>query len=227
MPSVNASTPKPALPKKTNNTNTSKTPSTGTPNLKRSGSPDLSESGTDKRKKPRKTQPSANTPSSGQDKLVKLKLPAEKLEKFAQLTQITVSQAGKKRKAGTGGAGSGDDGEMSESSKKQRIKIVSGGRALSPSASRQGSPDASRAGSPAVAANTRPGTPAAEVPGSTPPLPPVLNFIILLNVLQCRSRTRRSGRCSSRLMRELPRRPSPRRMAGVPACGFQRSRLRS
>jgi len=116
---------------------------------------------------------------SGQSKkLIKLKVPAEEVSKITSLTPTPAAGAPpkvatKKRKPGAdGGSGSGEDttGEMSDgpNGTKKRIKIVSKGRALSPSAggaspaSRQGSPvpanAGSRAGSPAVPAG-RAGSP--------------------------------------------------------------------
>ena len=148
---------------------------------KRTGSADLSESSNEKaRKKPKKNQPlpgitvpkpSATASGSGQDqKLVKLKVPPEKFSQIISLTPTSVQS--KKRKAvAEGGSGSGDDtaGEMSDTNgaKKQRVKLVAGGRSLSPNAanSRQASPAPaaakSRAGSPNAPADpSRPGSPA-------------------------------------------------------------------
>lgn len=136
----------------------------------------MSESGNEKaRKKPKKNQPlpsasTATASGSGQEqKLVKLKVPPEKFSQITSLTPSPVLQQGKKRKAaGEAGSGSGDDtaGEMSDSNgvKKQRVKLLSGGRALSPPA--QGTGTGSRQSSPIPVSKSRPGSPNAP-PGAS------------------------------------------------------------
>ncbi|KAG0633994.1 hypothetical protein HOY80DRAFT_988675 [Tuber brumale] len=147
------------------------------PQLKRAGTPPHPESGTESRKKPKKNTAANNITGKsttlpilgGADKknIVKLKVASESLSQIASSTPSPsppppgVGTVNKKRKADvTAGARSGDErsGEMSDGpgSKKQRIKITTGGRSLSPAAaaaaSRQGTPGASRAGSPAATA---------------------------------------------------------------------------
>ncbi|CAZ86036.1 unnamed protein product [Tuber melanosporum] len=148
------------------------------PQLKRAGTPPHPESGTESRKKPKKNNAATNSTTGksttlpilgGTDKknIVKLKVASESLSQIASSTPSPsppppgVGAGNKKRKADvSAGARSGDErsGEMSDGpgSKKQRIKITTGGRSLSPAAaaaaSRQGTPGASRAGSPAAAA---------------------------------------------------------------------------
>lgn len=127
-------------------------------NLKRSGSPELSESGTEKARKKPKKNPSTNIPAGGTpgsgtstngqphqpSTVVHLKVPGNKLQQI-MLTPPVVNKSVKKRKGGgPDGPGSGEDtaGEMSDASgnpKKQRIKMVASGRALSPSTSGNGS----------------------------------------------------------------------------------------
>lgn len=137
-------------------------PGTSTPlptagsKLKRSGSPNLSgiESGAESRKKPKKSQApklGTSTLPVGTDKksIVKLKVPPENLQQISssEPSPSPPSAAGmtaKKRKNDGNATTDEKSGEMSDGpgSKKQRIKLLSGGRSLSPSAaaSRQGSP---------------------------------------------------------------------------------------
>lgn len=150
-------TAKPASSKKV-----AQVPGTSTPlptagsKLKRSGSPNLSgiESGAESRKKPKKSQapkPGTSTLPVGTDKksIVKLKVPPENLQQISssEPSPSPPPPAGltaKKRKNDGNATADEKSGEMSDGpgSKKQRIKLLSGGRSLSPSAaaSRQGSP---------------------------------------------------------------------------------------
>jgi transcription initiation factor TFIIF subunit alpha len=142
--------------------------------VKRNGTPDLSESGSE-RKKTKKSQTPGSAASSSACQYLSFN---QWDESSISLTPPVVPQGSKKRKA-AGEAGSGDEtsGEMSDNNgtKRQRVKITSGGRALSPSTrgtgSRQGSPvpnavpsTVSRVGSPNVpAANTGASSPGGPV----------------------------------------------------------------
>ncbi|KAH0610041.1 uncharacterized protein H6S33_012587 [Morchella sextelata] len=150
-------TAKPVVSKKA-----TQAPGTSTPlptagsKLKRSGSPNLSgiESGAESRKKPKKSQApklGTSTLPVGTDKksIVKLKVPPENLQQISssEPSPSPPSVAGmsaKKRKNDGNATADEKSGETSDGpgSKKQRIKLLSGGRSLSPSAaaSRQGSP---------------------------------------------------------------------------------------
>ncbi|CUS13542.1 unnamed protein product [Tuber aestivum] len=155
-------------------------PSDKRPQLKRAGTSPHPESGTESRKKPKKNTAANNATGKsttlpilgGTDKksIVKLKVASESLSQIASSTPSPsppppgVGAGNKKRKADApAGARSGDErsGETSDGpgSKKQRIKVTTSGRSLSPAAaaaaaSRQGTPGASRAGSPAATAGT-------------------------------------------------------------------------